>query len=73
MAFVKVADAGDLPERGLLGVEAGTAALVITALGRTEDGRPLWWERTAYRGDAYAFTLSIGSGSSIAGAMRLVE
>lgn len=43
-----------------LGVAAGSAALEVRSLGRLRDGRPLWWEKTLYRGDAYAFRNRLG-------------
>ena len=47
-------------EAGLLEVRAGTAGLVVRSVGRLRDGKPLWWERTIYRGDAYAFRNRLG-------------
>jgi GntR family transcriptional regulator len=47
-------------EARLLGVPGGTAALVVRSVGRLRDERPLWWERTLYRGDAYAFQNRLG-------------
>lgn len=43
-----------------LGVAAGSAGLVVRSLGWLRDARPLWWERTLYRGDAYAFRNRLG-------------
>ena len=43
-----------------LGVPAGSAGLVVRSLGWLRDARPLWWERTLYRGDAYAFRNRLG-------------
>ena len=43
-----------------LGVPAGAAGLVVRSLGWLRDARPLWWERTLYRGDAYAFRNRLG-------------
>jgi GntR family transcriptional regulator len=43
-----------------LGVPAGAAALQVNATGRLEGGRPLWTERTLYRGDAYEFHGRLG-------------
>jgi len=47
------------PEARLLGVPDGAAGLVVRSVGRLPD-RPLWWERTIYRGDAYAFRNQLG-------------
>ncbi|MBI3856914.1 MAG: GntR family transcriptional regulator [Planctomycetes bacterium] len=47
-------------EARLLGVPGGAAGLVVRSLGRLRDGRPLWWERTLYRGDAYEFRNRLG-------------
>jgi len=44
----------------LLGVPAGAAALEVRSLGSLRENRPLWWERTLYRGDAYAFRNRLG-------------
>jgi GntR family transcriptional regulator len=38
----------------LLDVQPGTACLLVSAVGFSED-EPVWWERTVYRGDAYEF------------------
>ncbi|MBV8881263.1 MAG: GntR family transcriptional regulator [Planctomycetaceae bacterium] len=43
-----------------LGVAAGAAALEVRSLGVLREARPLWWERTLYRGDAYAFRNRLG-------------
>src|SRR5579872_4711907 len=43
-------EAGDA---ALLGVPIGAAGLVVRSLGVLSANRPLWWERTLYRGDAY--------------------
>jgi len=43
-----------------LGVPSGSAGLVVRSLGRLRDDRPLWWERTLYRGDLYAFRNRLG-------------
>ncbi|HLY11183.1 MAG TPA: GntR family transcriptional regulator [Planctomycetota bacterium] len=48
------------PDAKLLGVPGGAAGLVVRSLGVLRDGRPLWWERTLYRGDAYAFRNRLG-------------
>jgi len=38
-----------------LGTRQNTAGLLITSVGFLEGHRPLWFERTLYRGDAYEF------------------
>ncbi len=43
------------PESVLLGVRSGAAGFLVTATGYLADGRPLWSERTTYRGDVYEF------------------
>lgn len=43
----------DRDDATLLEVDPGTPALLIEAIGRTDDGRPLWHEQTLYRGDRY--------------------
>jgi len=43
-----------------LRVPAGSAGLVVRSLGVLRENRPLWWERTIYRGDAYAFRNRLG-------------
>jgi len=43
-----------------LGVPDGSAGLVVRSLGVLRENRPLWWERTIYRGDAYAFRNRLG-------------
>ena len=43
------------PESTLLGVRTGTAGFLVRATGCLLDGRPLWLERTTYRGDVYEF------------------
>jgi|SRR5436190_8346682 len=43
-----------------LGVPAGAAALEVRSLGVLSGNRPLWWERTLYRGDATAFRNRLG-------------
>ena len=47
-------------EAGLLRVSSGAAGLVVQSVGRLREDRPLWWERTLYRGDAYAFKNRLG-------------
>jgi len=44
-----------MEEAQRLHVAEGAAALQVRCLGRLEDGRPLWYEDTLYRGDAYEF------------------
>jgi GntR family transcriptional regulator len=44
----------------LLGVSGGAAGLVVRSVGWLRGGKPLWWERTIYRGDAYAFRNRLG-------------
>jgi len=44
----------------LLGVTDGSAGLLVSSVGCLADGRPLWWERTLYRGDAYEFHNRLG-------------
>lgn len=48
-------------EARLLGVSGGAAGLVVRSVGSLRGGRPLWWERTLYRGDAYAFRNRLGA------------
>lgn len=43
-----------------LGSSRAAAALQVTAVGHLENGAPLWWERTLYRGDRYAFNSTLG-------------
>lgn len=43
-----------------LDVPRGTPAFEVTGLGRLGDERPLWWERTLYRGDQYQFHSRLG-------------
>jgi GntR family transcriptional regulator len=47
-------------EARLLGVRSGAAGLVVRSAGWLRDHKPLWWERTLYRGDAYAFRNRLG-------------
>jgi len=47
-------------EARLMGVSGGAAGLVVQSVGWLRDGKPLWWERTLYRGDAYAFRNRLG-------------
>jgi len=44
----------------LLQARSGEAALRVTSVGYLGGGRPLWWERTMYRGDAYEFQNRLG-------------
>lgn len=44
----------------LLRVLEGSAGLLVTSTGFLEDGAPLWFERTLYRGDAYEFQNRLG-------------
>ena len=44
----------------LLQVAAKAPALEVRAVGFLQAGAPLWWERTLYRGDAYAFHTRLG-------------
>jgi len=48
-----------------LDVARGTPAFEVVGIGRVDDersdnGRPLWWERTLYRGDQYLFHSRLG-------------
>lgn len=38
-----------------LGVAGGAPALLVTSVGYLAGGKPLWFEKTLYRGDAYEF------------------
>lgn len=42
-------------EAALLGVEAGKAGFLITAVGIIDDETPLWYERTLHRPDGFSF------------------
>lgn len=44
----------------LLQVAPKAPALEVRAVGFLQAGAPLWWERTLYRGDAYAFHTRLG-------------
>ena len=44
----------------LLQVKTGDAALAVLALGTVEGDKPLWWEETFYRADAYEFHCRLG-------------
>ena len=48
------------PDARQLDVPRGTAGLVVRSVGWLRDGKPLWWERTIYRGDRYAFQNRLG-------------
>lgn len=47
-------------EATLLETAIRTPALEIKATGFLTDGKPLWWERTLYRGDRYEFHSRLG-------------
>ncbi len=47
-------------EASLLEVSSRSPAFEVTAVGYTRDARPLWWERTLYRGDQYEFHSRLG-------------
>jgi len=47
-------------EARLMEVSSGAAGLVVGSVGWLQNGKPLWWERTLYRGDAYAFRNRLG-------------
>lgn len=65
---LKIAGADDViravPLKGtdaaLLDVARGTPAFEVIGVGRLDDERPLWWERTLYRGDQYQFHSRLG-------------
>ena len=44
----------------ILQLKQGDAALAVMALGCIERGKPLWWEETLYRADAYEFRCQLG-------------
>ncbi len=44
----------------VLKVRHDTAGLLVTSVGHLARGRPLWFERTLYRGDAYEFRNRLG-------------
>jgi len=48
----------------LLEVASGTACFLVSAVGFSGE-RPVWWERTIYRGDAYEFHRSRASGGRL--------
>ena len=43
-----------------LDIKPNTACLLVIATGFLEDGIPLWYEETLYRGDAYEFRNQLG-------------
>jgi len=43
------------PDARILSVREGAAGLLVTSVGYLDEHRPLWFERTLYRGDAYEF------------------
>lgn len=47
-------------EASSLGVKPGEPALRVVGTGFTTQNRPLWWEETTYRGDAYEFRTVLG-------------
>jgi DNA-binding GntR family transcriptional regulator len=47
-------------EASLLDVRSGTAGFLVTSTGYLSGGVPLWWERTLFRGDAYALHNRLG-------------
>jgi GntR family transcriptional regulator len=47
-------------EAALLEVEDGLAGFLIQSTGYIKGNKPLWWEETLYRGDAYAFCNKLG-------------
>jgi GntR family transcriptional regulator len=60
-------------EASALGVSPGSACLCVTAVGLSEGDRPIWWERTLYRSEVYAFSARL-TGLSGSGAVgRFVE
>lgn len=54
------ATALDGPDAAALDVPPGAPAMLVAATGRLEDGRPLWRERTLYRGDLWEFQNRLG-------------
>ncbi|MBN2452170.1 MAG: GntR family transcriptional regulator [Lentisphaeria bacterium] len=50
----------DEDDAGVLGVSRGSPALLVVATGHLASGEPLWFERTLYRADAYAFRNRLG-------------
>ena len=47
-------------EARALRVRDGAAGLLVSSVGYLAGGRPLWSERTLYRGDAYEFHSRLG-------------
>lgn len=47
-------------EARYLQVSARTPALEVVSVGFLKDSKPLWWERTLYRGDQYEFHSRLG-------------
>ena len=47
-------------EARALQVRDGAAGLLVTSVGHLVGGKPLWFERTVYRGDAYEFQNRLG-------------
>ena len=47
-------------EANRLEVAEGSAALLVTAVGKLVNNEPLWYEETIYRGDAYEFHAQLG-------------
>jgi GntR family transcriptional regulator len=57
-------------DAGLLALQKGSAGLLVISTGYIDNGRPLWFERTLYRGDAYTFRNHLagpGNGQPMAG------
>lgn len=50
----------DRADARLLDVKPQSAGLLVTAVGLLEGDRPLWWEQTLYRADAYEFHNRLG-------------
>ena len=44
----------------MLDVPAHSPALKVESVGHLQDGRPMWWEQTLYRGDRYVFESRLG-------------
>lgn len=57
-----------------LAVASGEAALQVQGIGYLADGKPLWVERTLYRGDGFVFSNVLGRvpGSNDAGIRSLI-
>jgi GntR family transcriptional regulator len=59
-----------------LKVRDKAAGLLVRSLGVLDDQRPLWWEQTLYRGNAYEFHNRLGPVQSLrpaAGVLRRTE